>query len=184
MMDAVPEHISPLSRISSLQKVASLQRVSSLSKVDSFLDIPDHSINTPLELEENMLPMEDMMQGHLEELLDTDPTVVMQKMLKSQIRTRTEIAHLYGVLLDATPPTPQVVNASHNWNLAHIEAVTSDLRVNLPNNLPPLSIYSKYFVDAGLDPRKIDEITEKLISAIAKHREITTKIEQYGKGVV
>lgn len=143
-----------------------------------------HPIHTPLDIEDNMLPLDEMRNGHLEELLDTDPTVVMRTMLKEQINLRCRIADLYGELLDAVSPSPQVVNASHNWNLAHIEAVCQDLRVNLPNHHHPVSIYSKYFVDGEYDPKKIDDITLKLLEALAQHQEISNQIDQYGKGLV
>lgn len=100
-----------------------------------------------------------------------------------QIKIRCEIAKLYSDLLLITPPSRKIVNAAHDWSMRNIETLVKDLIFNIPNQLSQENPYSQWFLLSGANLEAVNTVLERLIAAIQDHGAISTKIEQFGKGV-
>lgn len=100
-----------------------------------------------------------------------------------QVRIRCDIAALYSELLQITPPSRKIVNAAHDWSMRNIETLVKDLIINIPNQLQQQNPYSQWFLMSGANLQEMNSILERLVEAMDAHSAISTKIEQFGKGV-
>lgn len=107
----------------------------------------------------------------------------LKDLQSQQIKVRCDIAELYGELLKLTPPSRKIVNAAHDWSLRNIEALVQDLLVNIPNHVPPKNPYSEPFLLSGINPQELQYVIQSLVERLSTHSQLSTRIEQVGKGV-
>lgn len=107
----------------------------------------------------------------------------LQELLAEQINTRCDISKLYADLLRLAPASPKFVSAAHDWSLRNIDTLVRDLVLHFPNRMPPANPYSQYFLMAGISPTALGSVLDELVAALHEHSALSTRIEQYGKGV-
>lgn len=94
-----------------------------------------------------------------------------------QISVRVGITRLYSQLLTSIiVPNTKVVCAAHEWSITNIRSLTNDLINGTQTNA-----YSVAFQPVSKDN---GQVLEELDALLKRHKEVSTRIEQFGKGVV
>lgn len=97
---------------------------------------------------------------------------------RTRVFQRTRIAELYsGLLKSQAEPNYGYMQASHNWNLNNIESIVNDL---LNENRKPRNPASKYFTSVTDETK---HILVMLRDALAEHESVSTRVEQFDKGI-
>ena len=105
-----------------------------------------------------------------------------RELYKQQIAARCKISALYGdLLLSQESPDLRLACASHDWTLRSIQSIADDLAARLPRGKECTNPYSQYITTSSKTTMAI--VTE-LLSVIKYHAEVSTRLEQFGKGVV
>lgn len=106
----------------------------------------------------------------------------IRDLYREEISARCRISVLYStLLLTQELPDLKVTCAAHDWSLLSIKSITEDLMVRLPRGLPAINGYSKHFTT---ESKEITSILNELNNALNYHSHVSTKIEQFGKGVL
>lgn len=94
-----------------------------------------------------------------------------------QISIRVGITRLYSQLLTSIiVPNTKIVCAAHEWSITNIRSLTTDLLTG--SSLNP---YSFAFQPVSKDNALV---LEELDAMLKQHKQVSNRIEQFGKGVV